>query len=94
MAVRIAQLVVYPVTSCAGVSVQAADVVLHLVKPCARCSVVTVDQRRGTLTPRVLRTLAGYRSVDGKVLFGQNAVSDGPGRLAAKDPVEVAPKPA
>lgn len=45
-------------------------------KPCARCVVVTIDQRTGTGGKEPLRTLARYRNVDGKVLFAMNAIPD------------------
>jgi uncharacterized protein YcbX len=63
---------------------------LAIVKPCDRCVVTTVDpatgERRG---PEPLATLARYRRAGGQVLFGQNAVHLGTGRLAVGTPVEV-----
>jgi uncharacterized protein YcbX len=62
-----------------------------LVKPCARCLVPTTDQATGTRHPRQepLRTLATYRRHNGMVMFGQNALHSGPGRLDVGDEVEV-----
>ncbi|MCC6838702.1 MAG: MOSC domain-containing protein [Flavobacteriales bacterium] len=57
------------------------------VKPCARCAVTTTDQRTGVRSQEPLRTLAAYRSVGNKVLFGINAVFDAPGMVRAGDPV-------
>ena len=62
---------------------------LELVKPCARCVVTTTDQATAARGHEPLRTLATYRQVDGKVLFGQNAIHDATGRLAAGEAVEV-----
>jgi hypothetical protein len=45
-----------------------------LVKPCARCAVITVDPDRGERGKEPLATLAGYRAPGGDVHFGQNAV--------------------
>jgi uncharacterized protein YcbX len=63
---------------------------LHIVKPCDRCAVTTVDPelgvRRGV---EPLRTLARYRRADGAVFFGQNAVHLAPGQLAVGMPVEI-----
>jgi uncharacterized protein YcbX len=44
------------------------------VKPCGRCVVITTDQDTGARGAEPLRTLAQYRSVSNKVLFGQNVV--------------------
>ncbi|MBK7946705.1 MAG: MOSC domain-containing protein [Flavobacteriales bacterium] len=45
-----------------------------LVKPCARCVITTTDQLTGERGKEPLRTLASYRSVNGKVMFGMNAM--------------------
>jgi len=59
----------------------------QIAKPCARCVVITTDQKNGARSAEPLRTLAGYRTVDGKVLFGQNLVHRGPGKLRVGDQV-------
>jgi hypothetical protein len=51
------------------------------VKPCDRCTVTTVDQETGVKGLEPLRTLASYRRTNGQVLFGQNVVHRGTGRL-------------
>ena len=52
----------------------------HLVKPCARCVLTTVDQVEGVKTGKEpLATLSGYRNFDGKVLFGQNLIAESVG---------------
>ncbi len=61
----------------------------HLVKPCARCIVTTVDQQTANRGQEPLRTLAQYRMQDGKILFGQNLVSVGEGQISVGDAVEV-----
>jgi uncharacterized protein YcbX len=61
----------------------------RVVKPCARCVVTTTDQQTGSRGKEPLRTLATFRTVDGKVLFGENLIHDGPGPLRTGDPVEV-----
>jgi len=63
----------------------------HLVKPCARCVVTTVDQATGQQGEEPLITLAGYRrAADGGVLFGQNLIHvQKQGQIHVGDPVEV-----
>lgn len=58
---------------------------LQVVKPCARCVVTTTDQSSGERGREPLRTLATYRKVNGEVMFGQNAVHEGKGRLHVGD---------
>jgi uncharacterized protein YcbX len=64
-------------------------VVFRVVKPCARCVVITVDQGSGERGREPLRTLSTYRSVDGQVLFGQNLVHEGRGTIRVGDEVEL-----
>lgn len=70
-------------------AVEAGGVRLRLVKPCARCVVTTVDQATGVRGAEPLATLASYRTVRGKVMFGQNAVPERCGRVARGDAVTV-----
>ncbi|HUF34951.1 MAG TPA: MOSC N-terminal beta barrel domain-containing protein [Gemmatimonadales bacterium] len=58
---------------------------LEAVKPCDRCVLVTTDQLTAERGPEPLRTLASYRKAHGKVLFGQNVIHRGPGRLTVGD---------
>jgi hypothetical protein len=53
---------------------QSADLTLALVKPCARCQITTIDQDSADTGKEPLRTLSNYRKIDGKVMFGQNAI--------------------
>ena len=59
----------------------------RVVKPCARCVVITTDQRDGSRSAEPLRTLAGYRTSNNKVLFGQNLVHQGMGTLRVGDEI-------
>lgn len=59
------------------------------VKPCDRCVVPTTDQRTGERGVEPLRTLATYRRSNGKVLFGQNVIHTGSGRLQVGDLLQV-----
>jgi uncharacterized protein YcbX len=62
---------------------------LELVKPCARCAVVTVDQETGVRGQEPLRSLRGFREWDGKIYFGQNAVFSGGGRFRVGENVRI-----
>ncbi len=71
-------------------------VAFRAVKLCARCVIITTDQETGA-RPRdrePLRTLSSFRRDDrGRVLFGQNLVPDGVGRIAVGDRVETVEAP-
>lgn len=43
-----------------------------ITKPCARCVMTTIDQETGIKGKEPLKTLAKYRTVSNKVMFGQN----------------------
>jgi uncharacterized protein YcbX len=45
------------------------------VKPSDRCVMTTVDQKTAQKGAEPLKTLAGYRKIDNKIYFGQNAVA-------------------
>ena len=65
------------------------EVVFHAAGPCARCATTTVDQATGERGQEPLRTLATFRKQGNEVMFGQNVVHAGPGRIRVGDPVEV-----
>ncbi len=56
-----------------------------VVKPCARCVIITTDQNSGVRGKEPLRTLATYRSKGHKVMFGMNAVGDDAGTVSVGD---------
>jgi uncharacterized protein YcbX len=62
---------------------------LHLVKPCARCAVITVDPGSAVRGPDPLRSMKTFREWGGKVFFGQNAVFEGTGRFRVGDDVRI-----
>ena len=75
-------------------SIQIDAVRLDLTKPCARCSVTTVDQARGERTGKEpLRTLASFRFLQvpgiSGVIFGQNGIPRALGRMAVGQAVNV-----
>lgn len=49
---------------------------LHIVKPCERCVTIATNQTTLERGKEPLRTLATFRTFDGKVCFGQNAVPE------------------
>lgn len=57
------------------------DILFSAVKPCARCVLTTIDQQTGDKGPEPLKTLAGYRLINKKILFGQNLLHKGTGRI-------------
>jgi uncharacterized protein len=69
--------------------------VFHVVKPCARCVITTIDQATGEKDGKeLLQTLASFRtpkrSVKRKILFGQNLIAETEGEvLRVGDAVEV-----
>jgi uncharacterized protein YcbX len=69
--------------------VRIGRITLRTVKPCARCTITTVDQGTAATGKEPLRTLARFRRVGTKVLFGQNLIHDDTGTLHTGDPVEV-----
>jgi uncharacterized protein len=67
---------------------QIGAVEFQVVKPCARCVMVTVDQQTGEKGKEPLHTLASYRTVNNKVYFGQNAVALGKGIVRVGDLIQ------
>jgi uncharacterized protein YcbX len=67
----------------------------HVVKPCARCVITTIDQEKGIKQGvEPLKTLASFRiptrSVKRKILFGQNLIAENTGEtLNVGDKIEV-----
>ena len=69
--------------------IRIGDCGFRVVKPCPRCTVTTIDPATGVRGKEPLQTLAGYRRMDGGVMFGQNVIHDGGGEIRVGDPVEV-----
>jgi MOSC domain-containing protein len=65
------------------------EVEFSLVKPCARCSIPTVDPETGEFGREPMRTLATYRRRGSDVFFGWNVVHAAPGTIRVGDPVVV-----
>ena len=71
--------------------IRIGETIFHLVKPCVRCVVTTVDQARGEKAGKEpLKTLSTYRNRDGNVMFGQNLIAENPGGVVrVGDEIEV-----
>ena len=50
-------------------------------KPCARCVIPTIDPETGNKNPKLTKVLAGYRTKENSIMFGQNLIHDGVGIL-------------
>lgn len=59
----------------------------QVAKPCARCVITTIDQSTGKSGAEPLKTLATYRTKNGKILFGQNLIHGGAGHISVGDAV-------
>lgn len=71
--------------------IRIGETVFHVVKPCARCVITTIDQNKGVKTgAEPLRTLAEFRKKRGKVLFAQNLIADRAGGvIGVGDTIEI-----
>ena len=69
--------------------IRIGDIEFDVVKPCARCVITTVNHITGEKEKEPLDTLAKFRKVNGNVLFGQNMVTDGIGKIDVGSEIEV-----
>jgi len=69
--------------------IRAGEVEFSLAKPCARCSIPTVNPDTGEFGKEPMRTLATYRRRGNNVFFGWNIIASSPGTLRVGDPVVV-----
>lgn len=69
--------------------IRIGQVELALVKPCARCNVPTIDQDTAKNGKEPNTTLAQYRSVNGKIMFGVNVIPITTGRLQVGETIEI-----
>ena len=69
--------------------IQIGNVRFDVVKPCSRCVMVTIDQETMQKSPEPLKTLATYRKVGHKIMFGQNLINRQTGNISVGDPVDV-----
>ncbi|MES2807198.1 MAG: MOSC N-terminal beta barrel domain-containing protein [Bacteroidota bacterium] len=56
-------------------------------KLCARCVMITIDQQDGSSSKEPTKTLAGYRTKNKKIYFGQNLIHHGVGTISVGDEI-------
>jgi uncharacterized protein YcbX len=59
------------------------------IKPCKRCSVITINQQSAKTSAEPLKTLATYRQFDHHILFGLNVAPPVKGTVSVGDTIEV-----
>lgn len=69
--------------------IQVGDVSLFGAKPCARCQLVTVHPKQGTIQKEVLSALSQIRKMGNKVYFGQQFVPENIGKIAIGDRISI-----
>lgn len=57
-------------------TIQLGNAVFRTPKPCARCSVITINPATGQEGKEPLKTLSTFRTIANKVIFGANACWD------------------
>ena len=67
--------------------IKIGELEFQIVKPCARCVMTTVDQESGVKGKEPLKTLSTYRTLNGKVYFGQNVVALQSGKISIGDEI-------
>lgn len=67
----------------------AGNAQLKVIKPCARCVMITVNQQTGETGKEPLKTLAGYREKRNKIYFGANAICTKDGMISVGDSLEL-----
>lgn len=66
---------------------QVGNIGFEIVKPCSRCVLTTIDPETADKGSEPLKTLAGYRRFNNKILFGQNVVTQQTGIINQNDEV-------
>ena len=69
--------------------IKIGDLTFRIASSCERCVLVNVDTETGVKSREPLRTLARFRQIEKKVLFGQNLISITQGIVREGDLVEV-----
>ncbi len=62
---------------------------MRVCKPCARCAITTINQQTAVLGKEPLKTLATYRKVNNKIMFGQNVLVLNPGTISIGDLITI-----
>ncbi len=61
------------------------ETTFQVIKPCARCQVITIDQQTGAMGKEPTKTLAAYRKKENHILFGANTILLKPGIVRVGD---------
>ncbi len=69
--------------------IKIGEIIFKVVKPCSRCTVITVNQDTGETDAEPLKALSSFRKINNKVMFGQNLIAENEGTLKTGDKVEV-----
>lgn len=70
-------------------TIRVNDLLFDVLKPCDRCLITTIDQSTAHGSVEPLRTLAKFRTVGKKVMFGMNLAHHSTGQLKVGAQVEV-----
>lgn len=70
-------------------SIVIGNISFRLVKPCARCIMVTIDQNTGKAGKEPLKSMSAYRKVNNKILFGQNAIAETYGNISVGEELKI-----
>lgn len=72
-------------------TIQISDLLIDVVKPCARCAIPSVDQLTAEIRDpkEPMATLNTFRKQNGKVMFAQNAIHRAPGSLRLGEKVTI-----
>lgn len=69
-------------------SFRIGNIGFKVVKPCSRCVMISIDQTTAITGTEPMKTLAQYRTVGNKVMYGQNLIHDGQGIISVGDQIE------
>ena len=69
--------------------IQIAGIDFYGAKLCARCVLTTIDQQTAVKAKEPLKTLAKYRLMNKKILFGQNLIHENTGIITVGDTLNV-----
>ncbi len=70
-------------------TIKIGNTIFDCVKPCARCTITTINQETGEKGKEPLKTLAQFRTMNGKILFGQNLLHKNFGTIHIGNIVEI-----
>ncbi|MHA8065608.1 MOSC domain-containing protein [Aquirufa sp. ROCK2-A2] len=69
--------------------IQIGEVRLFGAKPCARCNLINVNPKNGTVSTEILKGLSTYRMFNHKVYFGQQFVPITLGKIQVGDSIQI-----